>query len=49
MVTYRNQLKVAPLKKLFFLAVLNLDAKDPLVTTNKLGKRKKAGKNLPTI
>ena len=36
MVTYRNQLEVAPLKNLFFLAVLKLYVKDSFTTAKKL-------------
>ena len=45
MVTYRNQLEVAPLKNLFFLAVLKLDLKDPFGYNKEI---ERMGKTFPT-
>ena len=42
-VTYRNYLEVAPLKNLFFLAVLKLDVKDSFGCNKEIEKN---GKNL---
>ena len=45
-VTYRNQLEVAPLKNLFFLAVLKLDVKDSFGYNKEI---ERMGKTFPTI
>ena len=45
MVTYRNQLEVAPLKNLFLLAVLKLDPKDSLGYNKEV---ERMGKTFPT-
>ena len=45
-VTYRNQLEVAPLKNLSFLDVLELDVKD-YFKKKKKKKNKRMRKNLP--
>ena len=46
MVTYRNQLEVAPLKNLFFLAVLKLYVKDSFGYNKEI---ERMGKTFPTI
>ena len=45
-VTYRNQLEVAPLENLFFLAVLKLDVKDSFGFNIEI---ERIGKTFPTI
>ena len=45
-VTYMNQLEVAPLKNLFFLAVLKLDVKDSFGYSKEI---ESMGKTFPTI
>ena len=45
-VTYRNYLEVAPLKNLFFLAVLKLDVKDSLGYNKEIEEMRKT---LPAI
>ena len=44
--TYRNQLQVAPLKNLFFQAVLELDVKDSFGYNKEI---EMMGKTFPTI
>ena len=46
MVTYRNQLEVAPVKNLFFLAVLKLDVKDSFGYNKEI---ERMGKTSPKI
>ena len=45
-VTYRNQLEIAPLKNLFFLAVLKLDMNDSFAYNKEI---ERMGKTFPTI
>ena len=46
MVTYRKQLEVAPLKNLFFLAVLKLDVKNSFGYNKEI---ERMGKTFPTV